>query len=184
MPISNCGTRKRRRYALTSLVSALLLGSLLVACTSTNTEAPDPCMTATSPFSCQWDRQTLKPDHPCRLLRLSEIESVLGEPLQSIPGNVPGRSLCFFSHKGDLEYAYRVGSGAQSDFTAATKQLRDQTTSLGTQARWDSAKRILHVRTRLGYLLIEIPPIPQPRDVAVQLAQIALPRIDREEGTQ
>ncbi len=178
MPRPRHAGMTRFRSGLNAL-SLVCLTALMSACVRGTDQPPDPCAGVAKYHACQWDRQSFRPDHPCRLLLLSETESILGVPLSAIPGSSDQKGLCFNSTEadGDFEYTYMTGTDAERRFAEATRDLRDEVGDLGARAFWDGRTRTLFVSSGDGYLSIEMPTISRARGVAIRLARLALTRV-------
>lgn len=135
-----------------------------------------PVCHETEPSGCDKDFVS-GPTDPCRFIRVTDAEKVIGYPL-AIPGRTPTE--CFnvvdFSPKVDalFYYEFTTGAAAVKGYQHAVAHLRDRVGGVGDVAFWDPAAWTLHVRFGPAYLWVQLSFVPDARAKAVTLARMAL----------
>ena len=130
-------------------------------------EAADPC--AGKGLGCQQD-QVRGPNDPCRWVRVTDAERVLGVFFPAIPGRTP--DTCFIGGPGPFSFRVIPKQGI-AEYRVAVRSLKDRL-SLGSEAYWDPREGVLHVLVGDAYLAVQVTEIRGAREKAIAVAGLAL----------
>jgi hypothetical protein len=170
--IASASSLLRRRYRIPLIVALIVVVTTAILVTA-NVRGDRGVAVATCPgddLACQQD-QVFGPNDPCRFVRITDAERVLG----AASGEVPGRTVdkCFLA-----KFSVRVlTQGGATEYQTEVKGLRTERFALGDQAVWDSAVRVLHVLVGDAYLAIVVPEVDGAREKAIAIAGLVLPKI-------
>ena len=163
--------RKRLPVLILAVGVAVFLVIVIAAMSgiipSKSKEAADPCRG--KGLSCLQD-QLNGPNDPCRYVRISDAEKVLGTVSQALPGRTVDK--CFLP-----TFSYRVVSTRGITlYRTAVRSLKDRL-QIGNEAFWDPREGVLHVLAGDTYLAIEVNGIAGNREKAIAVAGLALVKI-------
>lgn len=119
--------------------------------------------------SCFKDRVS-GPNDPCRFIRTTDAEKVLGVDFGAYPGRA--ENTCFLP-SWSFSVVTREGESA---YRSAVRSLEDRFL-LGSESYWDAEMGTLHVLVGDSYLVINGIVGPGAREKAIALAGLALAKI-------